>query len=476
MSKETLINAQISGSIVDTFNSQRAFMEIENLLRQDRNFSNALSEVSKVRDFIGTPENILGSQSTKHGEIAEYVQVCISNARAYLHGNQQVATLDGVGRTSAIDYIMDSVNVQSKFYNGLNNTLSNGVLGHLGKYPGFTNDGSYYHIPKDQYDIIVKILNGDSVVDLSDNTLRAIRNNIEKIENTTGTSFLNVVKPSISEYRSVQQGVIHNTLDVHESDLTAQNDVIKDEIRELHEASLSDGLKVTASAALVGAAVSFTGRLYRYHKNGKNVFKGELTVSDWKELGVDTAKGSVVGGISGAAIYGLTNYANLSAPFAAAIVGASKGVSSLYNDLNNGDITLEEFVNDSLLICSESAIVGMATFAGQTLIPIPVLGAVLGSIAGQTLLNLIGEKSGKTVSAIKSEMERFLADLEDKYRLVVKKITDEYKKLGDLTTVAFDLNLNVGLLDRSVDLARAYGVPEDKILKNRSDIDNYFLS
>lgn len=110
---------------------------------------------------------------------------------------------------------------------------------------------------------------------------------------------------------------------------------------------------------------------------------------------------------AGASIYGLTNYASLSAPFAATIVGASKSISSLAVDYKNGEITLSEFIDLGFIVCSESSIVGIATAAGQMIIPIPALGAVIGSLTGVIMLKLLGEDSGKTASQIKKRNEWF---------------------------------------------------------------------
>ena len=152
------IKEQSIGIMINEINSYRIMNEIYELSNQNINFSKAISEIYNVRNFVGTPENILGSQLTKHGEIAEQVEVGISNARSYIQGGDKIATFEGVGRTAPEDYIVNGLNVQSKFYNGINNVLKNGILGHLEKYQNFTEDGGFYHIPKDQYIIIQKIL------------------------------------------------------------------------------------------------------------------------------------------------------------------------------------------------------------------------------------------------------------------------------------------------------------------------------
>ena len=472
----TYAKDQTIGAFVHNINAQRWADEVASLLQQDFHFAKAVNEVDKVRQFVGSPENILGSDRTKHGEIAEQVEVGIRNARSYLQGGEQVATFEGVGRLAPADYKLDNLDVQSKFYNGINNTLGKGVVGHLDKYPDFTSNNGFYHIPKDQFDVIDKILKGEPVDNLNAKTIASIKSHITEIESRTGQGFYEVVKPGVSDYAEIQQGTVHGTLDTHQQDLEQQNQRIKEDIVNEHKPSLAEGAKATGVAAAVGASVSLGAGLYKHYKEGKNAFKGELTAEDWKDLGLDTAKGAAIGGVTGASVYALTNYASLSAPFAGAVVSASKGVASLFSDYNKGEITLDDFTSMGLMICAESSIVGLATVAGQTLIPVPVLGAVIGSLAGQMMVNLMGVDSGETIAALNKKMAAFTANLDAKYQQVVAHILTEYRKLGDLTVTAFDFDLNVSLLTRSVDLARAYGVEEDKILKNVDDVDDYFLS
>lgn len=80
------------------------------------------------------------------------------------------------------------------------------VLGHLRTYPHFTEQG-YYHIPKDQYEIINKIANGENIEGIHSRTIRACKEAIEQIEKETGKSFSEVVRPGISTYKEVQLGM-----------------------------------------------------------------------------------------------------------------------------------------------------------------------------------------------------------------------------------------------------------------------------
>lgn len=131
-------------------------------------FSEANSYIEQARDFV-SPANlnhILGNKNTKHGEIAEQLEVCFRNGRSVLNQEKAVAELlqEGKDRLSPTDYTINGIPFQSKFYHleGSNSSLI-GVVNHLKTYPGYANDttpygfpGQHgeYHIPKDQYDAI----------------------------------------------------------------------------------------------------------------------------------------------------------------------------------------------------------------------------------------------------------------------------------------------------------------------------------
>jgi hypothetical protein len=119
----------------------------------------------------------------------------------------------------------------------------------------------------------------------------------------------------------------------------------------------------------VGGAFALGTGIYRKYRDGKNIFRGDFDAQDWQDVGLDSLKGAAVGGISAGAIYTLTNYASMGAPFASALVTATKGVASLAHSYQRGEIGLDEFTDLGLIVCAESAIVGAMTVAGQALIP-----------------------------------------------------------------------------------------------------------
>ena len=159
----------------------------------------AMREMQVVRDFVGTPENILGNSTTKHGEIAEQVNVAIMRARDVLLGRAPMATFEGVGRIAPTDYRVDGVDIQSKYHNGLRNTLD-GVLGHTSDHPGFTSGGGGYHIPRDQYDQIRQLNQTGRIGGLSDRSADAVRDRLGSLQQRTGRPSDDLIAPGETDY------------------------------------------------------------------------------------------------------------------------------------------------------------------------------------------------------------------------------------------------------------------------------------
>lgn len=490
---------QVIGGIVDEVNikrenmKDRAIEEINKIFTeknniQDVNFLKAMDEVNSVRKFISDPSKILGSEATKHGEIAEHVEVGIGNAKELIKGLPERFSFDGVGRTAPEDFIMDGFKVQSKFINGENNTLS-AIIEHLEKYEDidFGRDGSLYVIPKDYYETISKVLKGEDVDGLSEKSIRAIKDKIETIVELSGKDFNDIVKSSISDYRDLQKGSINKTLDNHEKEIVYENKIIKKDIKakaeeqkqeaiEKAKPGINEALHVAAiSAALEGSAQTAI-LIYRKNKNIRN-----YTIDDWKEVGFTFSKGAGTGAIRGASIYALTNYASMPAPLAASYVSASYGVARLYSSYKKGEITEEEMIEQGEILCFDLTLNLLGSLMGQALIPIPVLGAVIGSISANAFGGIIkehinnGEKELIRLSRLRYAENIKL--LNDKLAQDIQKIAEQTMHLWGLSKMAFDYETNAFLrFTASQQLALVQGTLEDRILKDEEDIDRYFNS
>ena len=497
--KNTLLGQSVASGVnhINTIRNEdltRTLDEISkqmktDLNKQDINLAKSLQYVENVKKFISNPENILGSQQPKHGEVAEQLEVNIQNARNVLKGFKPKYTFDGVGRTAPEDYINGTQAVQSKFYNGTNKTLK-AVLEHHEKYKYFGSDGkSYYVIPKDDYAVIQKIIKGKNVDGLSSKSIDAIKKSIEKFERETGQSFNDVVKPSINDYADVQLGNVKETIKKETNSLKEQSNIKKDKIKQKndekkkkaiqnHGPSLKEAAKVTAGATAITAGMSLIMSIGKKVKDGKKL--SEFTEDDWKEVGIDTVSGGTKGGISALTTYGLTNFANTPAPLASAYVSAIFGICDLAKELSEGNMTTEEFLKNGELLCIETAISVLGATVGQIIIPIPVLGSVIGcktaSVFNDIAKEYLLEDEQKLIEHYNARLLEEQRNIDSIYQKQVEAIVQKSEQMGELMTIAFDFDINYKLrFETSIIIAKELHVEKNKILRNKQSIDDYFL-
>jgi len=489
-------NDQIISAGVDGFNqwkAQEIAKQLDQIVKdklkaqhqQNMYFENALKHLIKVRQFLSSPQNILGSEQTKHGEIAEQLEVGVRNAQVTLKGFREVATFDGVARTAPEDFILDGIKYQSKFINGNNNTLEH-VLKHFDKYQ---DKSMNYIIPKDQYEIIDAIKTGHVPSDLNDKSIRSILQKIEEIERKSGRSFEDVVKPSVSRYDEVQLGTVGETISKHQDQIVDQNQILQDDIEKeaaqknkiinaKKAPSIGEGVKVAGTAAVVSASLNTITTIYGKLKEGKKI--KDFDKEDWEEIGLSSAKAAAQGGVTAGSIYALTNLTSLSAPFAGAVTSAVMGLSSLAVDLKKDQISMDEFVTLGQVLCIEAGIAATGGAIGQILIPIPVLGSIIGTVTANFIWGFAKNNLGVREKELKKVLDDYtnsvLESVEKAYSDIILKINKTYAHYNSLIDAAFDIHSNSAVLAAaSVNLAVNLGVADSKILKTDDDLDNYFL-
>lgn len=475
--KQTHLNNQIDQIIKDQLKSQT---------QQDLNFENALVHLSKMRQFLSSPQNILGTIRTKHGEIAEHLEVNVRNAKNTLLGLKTDATFEGVGRTAPEDFILNGVKIQSKFINGTGNTLSH-VAKHLQTYQDSSID---YMIPKDQFALIEQIRNGIVPESMSVKSAQSILNKINELETVSGRSFSEMCHPSISNYDEVQLGKVFETVTNHQDDLIDQNHEIKQQIdrkakeetkatNAMRGPSVGEGLKVAGGAATVTASITFLKGLYGKTKEGKSL--SQFDAEDWKELGLDAGKNGLRAGITAGSIYTLTNATALSAPFAGAVTSAAFGMTSLFKQYHAGEIAADEVLTEGQIICFEAGVTAIGAALGQTLIPIPVVGAIIGTIATDFIWKFAKGKLGQREEALKKVLDAYsdslLRQMDAVYRQLIEKINATFARYHSLIDAAFDMEANsASLAAASISLAEALDVSSSKILHTHEELDDFFLS
>lgn len=115
---------------------------------------------------------------------------------------------------------------------------------------------------------------------------------------------------------------------------------------------------------------------------------------------------------------------------------------------------------------------------GQALIPIPVLGAVVGSsvarLATEHAKRILQAEAEAFAARLRAKYDRMVTSLDDELKRQLANLEAEMLRLGELTAAAFDLQGNAQpLLLRSIHLADAYGVRPQLIIRTTEDVDAY---
>ena len=472
---------QAVASWIDQLNQMRLDELVAKLAAQDINLEGALTELQELKDFVADPAHILGSLKSKHGEIAEHVQVNISNARRIIEGLSTEHTFEGVARTAPEDYLFNGIKVQSKYLNGLVNTLTNnnGVLGHLAKYPDFLQEGGIYHIPQNQYDEMQKLLSmSDEEVNKASREIRAVIHKLREFQEQTGIDLTgNSIQPAIGNYDEVQLGKIDNTIDNEEASIKDKDQERRDEAHQQSKPTLQEGLKATAVSAAVEGGMSFCLGVAQKLKSGKKI--SEFTAEDWKDIGIDTAAGGGKGAIRGASIYGLTNFTATPAAVASALVTAAFGVTAQARLLQQGKISKEDFIINSEVVCLDVSVSAISSLMGQVMIPVPVLGAVIGNAVGMFMYgiakNNLSQQEQSLIADFNNSIQQINEQLDAQYLALVELLRQEFAQFKSVLELALSEDVNVAFAG-SIAMAQYVGCDKEKILWDKQAVDAYFLN
>lgn len=476
MDEEKIIKStqeQGFASAVNYVNDTRLRNFISNINFQDEKFAESMREIFKVKKFCEDPNGILGSMRTKHGEIAERMQVYFSNARNIVKGLKPEYNID-VPRMAKEDYLYNGEMVQSKFIGSLNGTLDH-IEKHLNKYPDFVNSKGKYDIPKDHYEKLKEILSKKNF-ELNRGEFNTL-NKLKELESKYGIELGKEIKPSVIDYSEAQIGNVDKTIKNETSNIERINDAKTKEIFDKAKPTASEGLKVTVAGALLEGGVAVCLAYRKKRKEGKKI--GDFTIEDFKDLGIDLSTNSIKGGIRGGAVYILSNFTATPANVATSLVSAMFGVVSEFDEYRKGNLTKEDFAINSEVMCLELSISAVAALLGQAVIPIPVVGALIGNSIGRILYDIgkevCSDNEQKIIEEYCSECFALNDKFEEKYKETIKMLNDKFEQFNSITEFAFDKNVNIAF-DGSIELARIVGVEDGKILKTKDEIDAYFLN
>ena len=416
-----------------------------------------------------------------HGFIAEFAEAGIVNARRAIEGlNPIVKVLNDNGPA---DLLIGRNTVQMKFYINLQKELKQSF-----RY----NAKMKMMFPKDHVLVFEKIMSGAKEVDFNGNRLSIkqitdIRQTIDEITKSKGlNSYKSWMKSSVLDYKDSQKNSINAILDFEKKNISKTAKIKKEELNKKRLVAqkralpnIKEANRVAKNAALLQGSFSLIFSIYNKYSDGKSIF--QFDQDDWKECGLEALEGSVKGAISGYAIYGLTNVCKMSAPNASAFVTASYGIVDIITKLRTNEITENEFINFITINTLDTTLATIGSCVGQSLIPVPVLGAVVGSIATSIIWEIgkgiLNDREQELIQNYKEDLDNHIKNLDDKYKIIFNDIIDKYYKLGRLQDYSFDLSLNTRLrFEYSIELAEKLEISDNQILHNLDEIDNYFLN
>lgn len=380
---------QAMASWINYLNKTRIDKMVQEMNIQDMHHSEAIATINNTLNKIKANiiQNNRGGTNGSHGFIAEVAECGIGNAREHLLGRNSIYKyLDNNG---PIDLNRNGTGIQMKFSAAGNHLSLYAVREHLSKYPWFLESGYKYMIPEDHYWKIKYLLElppekANKIPTSEDFSLKQWKE-VNKFFRDGEIRFEDL-EPSILKYGEVQRGTYEQTLDAEKKSLAAKNRNIKEGIQYDHRPTIEEGLKAAGWSALVEGAFGLAGSVIHKRSSGKRI--QDFDEQDWMVVLKQAGLGTLKGGVRGAVIYSLSNAVKAPAAAASSVCTVSFGVAELAYQLRNKKISEAEFLQNSQILSLNCSVSTVSSLLGQMIIPVPVLGAVIGNSAGMLLLQI----------------------------------------------------------------------------------------
>lgn len=467
---------QGAASWINLLNQIRLDTLLDRLSAQDINLEKALDELSILKcEAAELIAHNRGGAKGIHGFLAETAEAHIENARNLIRGLEK--SCEWVNDNGPADLLRDGTPIQQKFVRAGGHFGLEKIAEHFQNYefhPEF-KDGKY-QIPKDFYEELQKLLamSEEEAAKGPTSTYRLWK----WVQEFFAESGIHPedIEPSLLDYADVQVNKVDDTIRTEENAIRAEDQSRRDAAYEAGKASVNEGARAAAVSAAAEGGVKFCLSVARKLKDGKRLH--EFTAEDWKDVGVDTAGAAGAGGLRGAAVYAMTNFTATPAAVANSFVTAAYGVAAQANQLRRGQISEDEFVVNSEVLCLDVSVSAVAALMGEVLIPVPVLGAMIGNAAGMFLWQLskdyLNQREQRLTAAFKQSCEELSRRLEARYQALLAKLEKEFAKYASLLELAFDPDVNIAFAN-SIDFAKYVGVSDDLILKTKAEINRYFM-
>jgi hypothetical protein len=465
---------------VNYLNQVRLDRLVSTLAQQDKNWEDAMKPLSTALSTIKEEiiERNRGGTKGMHGFIAEIAECGIGNARQQIEG--KLPNHVWINDNGPVDIMRGMQEIQQKFVQSGGHLSLRAIIEHMRSYPDYLSNGGTYQIPQDHYERIKYYLSvPESVANkMPTSTGEFSLKQWKEVHEffASGNISFSDIEPSAFSYGDAQADAIVATFDRESDNLSEKDQVQRNAAYQESKPSLAEGAKVTVISAGIEGATSFGLALVRKRKAGRKF--SEFNNDDWLRISGETGKGTLKGGIRGLSMYGLTNYTATPAAVASAVVTASFGVAEQAHLYRTSKIDQLQFIENSELLCVDATLSALSSFAGQVLIPIPVLGAVIGNTAGTLMYQIakdkFSEKEQAIINGYLKDIEQLDAQLSGELQNFIAVLISNFEVYVDLVNCAFSPDVETAL-NGSANLAKSMGVPTEEILDSREKIVAYFM-
>ena len=469
---------QAVASWVNYLNQVRLDRLVEFMQNQDLNLHDAMADIdntfSQIEELINSNR---GGTYGLHGFIAEAAEVGISNARENVLGKpDKYKWLNDNGPS---DLLRSGVEIQQKFYQS--DLSLRAIATHLEKYPDYISNGGKYQIPRDQYDKIQELL---SISKDEANKMPTADGSFSLKQWKLVHEFfdqqnisVNDIEPSKFQYKEVQREQINITIKQEKVSIKKTDSNLRDQARREAAPTLKEGAKVVGVAAALEGGTSLVLSIVKKKKEGKCL--KDFSDDDWKDVFKDAGIGTVKGGVRGASIYVLTNYTSTPASAANSIVTASFGVAEQAHLYRKGELDEVQFISNAEMLCLDASVSALSSFIGQAVIPIPVIGALIGNTVGTTLYKVakdgLSDREQKIIKSYLDDIETLRSTLDKEHQDLVAKIQREYELFMQILEKLYSVDY-MKALEGSCEMAKLCGVPSEEILDSKEKIADFFLN
>ncbi|MGL5406856.1 MAG: hypothetical protein ACRDAX_08800 [Propionibacteriaceae bacterium] len=470
---------QAAAAWIEYLNNVRNQRLLEALAQQDVSLQSAVSSLEEAIQKISAEivETNRGGIKGMHGFIAEVAQVGVGNARAQIRGVAKPYEL--VNNNGPIDIFRDGTSIQMKFSEAGGNFSLGAVLGHMRSYPDYVSQGGKYQIPADHYDVIKQLTSMSPEVanqTLTKQTTPSIRDwkHIQELVTESKVPF-SCLEGSDLAYSDVQVNAYQKTLQNEASSLHEADQELRLELIEKNSPTLREGLKTTAVTAAMEGMTAFVLAVISKRREGKQF--AEFTPDDWTEITAKSGYGTLTGSIRGTSIYVLTNFTATPAAAANALATTAIGVAEQAYQLRRGTISEIEFWENSEALALQAAVSALSATIGQAVIPIPILGAVIGNSIGTVLFkaskDVLNSHETRLIELYQEEQARQSDNLRQQDILLIEMLQRSIKSYLGLISLAFSLEPAVAF-EGSIQLATTLDVPTERVLRTNAEVLAFF--